>query len=288
MLIEEKDSQGCFEGSKHMIRLLRHDDTVHREDDGAVRLDDLTEKFKAKFEWSYAVANWSLDNSLGKRRRTEEEVSILLKHNSLKHLMYFRAIQGTFRRCSRWSYIARLCTVTERLRRVHLSHRERSRHALHHPGRIDSRRKKSQEVKGSQCFSQPLTRCTPVKIWKNFNTIWTPPELRCTKILGGFTNIQYTGAIWSSLKETDCSSIKPDRTQSLFSDTLPAICFEKVVYMKTGEDLHCKVHQSPRSPRVVLTPNLQYGRQDPPSPEARKIHRPSQRTKRAVQGNLSL
>ena len=40
--------------------------------------------------------------------------------------------------------------------------------------------------------------------------------------------------------------------------------------MKTGEDLYCKVHQSPRLPRVVLTPNLLKGRQDPPNPEARK------------------
>ena len=45
-----KFSQGCFEVSKFMIRLLRHDDTVHREDDGAVRFDDLAEKFKAKFD----------------------------------------------------------------------------------------------------------------------------------------------------------------------------------------------------------------------------------------------
>ena len=40
--------------------------------------------------------------------------------------------------------------------------------------------------------------------------------------------------------------------------------------MKTGNDLYCKVHQSPRSPRVALTPNLQYGRQDPPNPETIK------------------
>ena len=40
--------------------------------------------------------------------------------------------------------------------------------------------------------------------------------------------------------------------------------------MKTGEDFYCKEHQSPRLPRVVLTPNLQFGRQDPPNPEARK------------------
>ena len=38
-----KFSQSCFEVSKFMIRLLRHDDTVHREDDGAVRFDDLAE-----------------------------------------------------------------------------------------------------------------------------------------------------------------------------------------------------------------------------------------------------
>ena len=40
--------------------------------------------------------------------------------------------------------------------------------------------------------------------------------------------------------------------------------------MKTGEDLYCKVHQSPRSPRVELAPNLQHGRQDPSNLEASK------------------
>ena len=33
-------------------------------------------------------------------------------------------------------------------------------------------------------------------------------------------------------------------------NTLPAICIEKVVYMKTGEELYCKVHQTPRLPRT--------------------------------------
>ena len=70
-------------------------------------------------------------------------------------------------------------------------------------------------------------------------------------------------------------------------NTLLATCIEKVVYMKTGEDLYCKVHQSPRLPRVVLTPNFQHGRQDPSNLEAR-IRRPSKRTKREVRGNSSL
>ena len=58
------------------------------------------------------------------------------------------------------------------------------------------------------------------------------------------------------------------RNRSL-CNTPPAICIEKVVYMKTGKDLCCKVNQSLRLPRAVLTPNLHHGRQDLPNPEAR-------------------
>ena len=68
-----------------------------------------------------------------------------------------------------------------------------------------------------------------------------------------------------------------------YQHTTCAFCIEKVVFMKTGEDLRCKVHQSPRLPRVVLTPNLQHRRQDPSNP-SEKFHRPSKRTKREVQG----
>ena len=39
--------------------------------------------------------------------------------------------------------------------------------------------------------------------------------------------------------------------------------------MKDGEELYCKVYQSPRLPRAVLTWNLRHGRQDLLNPEAR-------------------
>ena len=48
------------------------------------------------------------------------------------------------------------------------------------------------------------------------------------------------------------------------------MCIEKVVYMMTGEDFYCKVYQCPRLLRVVPTPNLQHGRQDPSKLEATK------------------
>ena len=41
-----------------MTRLLRHDDTVPREDDGSVRFDDLAEKFKARFA---GTSQWSIE-----------------------------------------------------------------------------------------------------------------------------------------------------------------------------------------------------------------------------------
>ena len=41
-----------------MLRLLRHDDRVHRKDDGAVRFDDLVETFKAKFD---GTSQWSIE-----------------------------------------------------------------------------------------------------------------------------------------------------------------------------------------------------------------------------------
>ena len=54
-------------------------------------------------------------------------------------------------------------------------------------------------------------------------------------------------------------------------NTLPALCTEKVVVMKSGEELHSKTYQSPIAPqRVVLKPNLNYERQDTASSDARK------------------
>ena len=77
-----------------MSRLSGHDDSVHREDDGAVRFDDLADKFKAKFDgtsqWSIAV--WI--TFLAKGGGPKKKFSYCLNPNSSKHFLYFRAIQG--------------------------------------------------------------------------------------------------------------------------------------------------------------------------------------------------
>ena len=50
-------NQGCFGVSKLTITLLRHDESVHREDDGAVRFDDLAQLFKSRFA---GTSHWSI------------------------------------------------------------------------------------------------------------------------------------------------------------------------------------------------------------------------------------
>ena len=85
-----KLGQGSFVVSKFMIRLLRHDDTVHQEDDGAVSFDDAAEKFKAKFD---GTSQWSMEawtTFLAKGGGPKKRFQYCVNPNSSKH---FRAIQ---------------------------------------------------------------------------------------------------------------------------------------------------------------------------------------------------
>ena len=86
--------QGCFDVSKIMIRLLRHDESVHREEDGAMRFDDLAEFFKSRFG---ATSQWPIQDGisfLAKRGGQKKRFHCCLKPNSAEHFLYFRAIQG--------------------------------------------------------------------------------------------------------------------------------------------------------------------------------------------------
>ena len=63
-----------------MIRLLRHDPSIPREDDGAIRFDDIMEKNSRQ---SSMVL-----------RNGQVRFQYCLNPNSSKHFLYFRAIQG--------------------------------------------------------------------------------------------------------------------------------------------------------------------------------------------------
>ena len=55
-------------------------------------------------------------------------------------------------------------------------------------------------------------------------------------------------------------------------DTLPAVCIEKVVCMRTKDEPYEKVRLTPRVPRVVLKSNSQIGLQDQREQDAMTSH----------------
>ena len=88
------------------------------------------------------------------------------------------------------------------------------------------------------------------------------------KILGNLIRIQYSGAIWNSLKRGLLFYQRRSHAIVLH-DTLPAVCIEKVVCMKTNDELFQNVRLTPRVPQVVLQSNSQIGLQDQREQDAR-------------------
>ena len=94
----ERFREDCFTVSKSMIRFLRHDPSIPREDDGAVRFGDIVEEFKAKFVGTFAMVSWYVDYFSGKMRRTKEKFPLLLEPWLFQTLPVFESNSGIFRR----------------------------------------------------------------------------------------------------------------------------------------------------------------------------------------------
>ena len=70
---------------------------------------------------------------------------------------------------------------------------------------------------------------------------------------------------WCNLKLAQRKGLRFYQTRShaiTLSDTLRAICIDKVFCMKTREELYCRIYKSPRLPRVTLVPNSQHVQKD--------------------------
>ena len=78
---------------------------------------------------------------------------------------------------------------------------------------------------------------------------------------------------WCNLKVAQSEGLQFYQTRSnaiILYNTLPVVCIEKVVNMRSGEESYSKMCQSLELPqRIVLKANLNYGRQDTTNFEAR-------------------
>ena len=277
-----KFSQGCFEVSEF------HDQTVatwwysSSRRWWSCKIWRLGRIVSVKVCGYFVLVSWSWDQVLGKSRRTEEKRFSTAFEQCFQTFLVFPSNLATFRRYSRSSCIARQCTVPKWLRRSHLPQWERSRLALRHPEWIE----KVSKGTGSPCFSQPWTRRTPINIRKKFNTIWKNPDSRCTKILGVFTKIRYIGAIWNSLREKDCSSIKHDPTQSLFSTLYMRLVLRKWYTWRLERFLLQSIQISKNTASRTHAKFASWT-SGSVSFRSKNILRPSKRMKREVRGNSS-
>ena len=88
-------------------------------------------------------------------------------------------------------------------------------------------------------------------VWKKFHTIW-----------------RNQGARHNSLERKDCCFTNQGHAIVLY-DTPPAVSIEKVVCMKTKDELFKKARLTPRVPRVVLKSNSKICLQDQREKDAR-------------------
>ena len=102
-----------------MIRLLRHDDSASREEDGAVKFEDLAPIVPSS-HWS--IRTWL--NFLQRGGGIKKRFQFCVDPNSPETFLYFQAVQGHTGGKHIESYIARQRVVAERFRRAHPSRRK--------------------------------------------------------------------------------------------------------------------------------------------------------------------
>ena len=221
-------SQGCFEVSIFFfwIRLLRHDESVHREEDGAVRFDDLAELLKSTFE---ATSHWST------KAWTRFQYCLNLYHHFSEHFLYFRAIQGhsgrTLVDATVQDNVQWTIDVAEYIYHVGNAH---DMHSIFRCGLI-SGGKKSQEDRQSVFF----TAVKPTYIHQNqgVHSDLDKPRIAVYK---NTWRIHPNTVSWCNLKLAQRKGLQFCQTQSnaiALLNTVFAKHIEKVEHMKTGEEI---------------------------------------------------
>ena len=251
----------CYEVSKAMTRLLRHDQSVPRGSDGAIHHSDIIDSAGGRSSTVLRNGYLKIWNQLWQKeeeRRRDFNTAWIqtLPINSctfeqfkdIQEIMIL-ILQCKTMYCNRKDLPSTSTTSGTRVKLILIKKW------------INSRRKKPQERKtcGVLHYSESdgwwtwyggnSTRSDETKDRANKNT-WK--RLRNTVCLVQFETAHEKG-------------LQVHQTQShavVLCNTLPAACIEKAVCMKTQDELYQKVRLTPRVTRVVLILNSQFGQQD--------------------------
>ena len=258
----------CLEVSKLMIRLLRHDNTVLREDDGAVKFQDLASIFRSEFTSS---SHWSIRTWLSFLQRgggVKKRFQYCVDPSSPETLLYFRAIQG-HSGGKHMDPALQDNVLSPNDFAEHIYHVGSSpRLALHNPVWIDSGWENVKKGRHAVFF----TAVNPMFVdqHKEVEHDLTKPRIAVHENNWKIHQHTVYGCNLRVAQGKGFQFYQPRSNAIILYNTLPAVCIEKVVNMKSGEELYSKRYQSPELPqRIVLKPNLHCGRQDTTNFEAR-------------------
>ena len=221
-----KLSQGCFEVSKFMIRLLRHNPSISREDNGAIRFDDIMEEFKAKFDGTSQWPNHDWITFLAKGGGPKQRFQYSLNPNSSEHFLYFRAIHGhsggTLVDPTLQDNVLLLDDVAEYIYHIGNAH---DMHSIIQGGMIPGRKSFKRD-------RQPVffTAVNPMYIHQNQEEVQNDLDKPRMTVYKNTWRAHQNTVHWWNLKFAQRKLLQfyPTRSHAIaFFNTLPAICIEK-------------------------------------------------------------
>ena len=195
-----------------------------------------------------------MESVLGRRRRRKQE-KIPVLYWFFKNNCVLRALQGTFRTQSYWSFITGQCDYSEQLLPVHISCRMCVQFAFYHQFWINTWRSKvwATDRQYSFCLWIPWTKITRILMWST----WKHRVLHntCTTHGRGIKT-RYIGVDIILQLRKDWNSIRLDRMQSSYKKHLQLIVFRKLLGWKLEKSCtrkctcHLGLHQ--RSPETRM------------------------------------
>ena len=217
-----------------MISVLRHDDTIPRENDGACKLQDLASIFRSEVTSS---SHWSIRTWLSFLQRgggNKKRFQYCADPSSPENLLYLRAIQG--HSGSEKTLRDNVLLPNDFAEHIYHVRRSHDLHSFVQSGLIPGGKMSRKGV--MRCFfyspksfvdqhkevEYDLTKaqnCSVQKIGK------------CTKTTVYGCNLRFAQSKGLQFYQTRSNAI-------ILHNTLPVVCIEKVVNMKSREELYSK------------------------------------------------
>ena len=262
---QRSHDQKCYDVSKAITRLQRHDQSVPRGIDGEIHYSDIIEECRRKkFDGASQSLLEDWISNLAKGGGARKRFRYCLNPNSSNQFLYLRAIQGHSGESGIDPALQDKILIPKRFTEY-----------LHHVGNANELNSMIRNglIPGGQSLKRGrqavfFTTVNPMDDGQSMEEILCDLDMpRIAPYKNTWKRRQNT-VCWCNFKLAQEKGFLCYQTRShavVLYNTLPAISIEKAVCMKTKEELYHKVNQSPTLPHVVLKGNSQSGQQDQPT-----------------------